>query len=543
MGRFRGRHIQVDKGRKEGVILTGKGDAFTSKWGLLLAALGAAIGTGNIWRFPKEVANNGGGSFMIPYVIFLFSWSIPILLVEFTIGKKSRKGTMGSFGAFLGEKKVWMGAWMAWVSTAIGFYYAVVMGWTIRYAVGAASGTISFVNPQGTWDGFLQSPMLVIALQVASILITAAIVYRGVEKGVERINNILIPVLFVMLLFNMIFALTLPGSLRGISYLFTPGKELFQAKTWVSALAQSAWSCSAGMGMAITYGSYTRRKHDTNLNTFLTGFGDTSVSLIAGIMIFSTVFALSGSMANATAAVEEGGSGLTFIHLPNLFGKMWGGGVIAFFFFLAMSFAALTSMISTYEAAIRNFVDAGWKRTKAIFVLSVGMILFGLPSALIILPVGGRSLPVFLDHQDHIWGMGLLLSGFFIYYLVYKYGVSRFRENLINSKYSDLKIGRWFDILFKYVIPIELTFLVVWYIIQSAMADPWDQWWMSGPVGLVLIAIEWGVAIMFLRWISSRVGHKVSATAIDMGRPLEIDADMLGDDDEVIVRRPEAGAS
>jgi NSS family neurotransmitter:Na+ symporter len=154
------------------------GGTFTSKWGLLMAALGAAIGTGNIWRFPKEVADNGGGSFMIPYILFLFTWSIPILLVEFNLGKKTRKGTMGSFASILGKNKAWMGAWMAWISTAIGFYYAVVMGWTIRYAWGSLSGTVSFSDSRGSWESFLESPGLVVLFQVFAIAITAIIVYR-----------------------------------------------------------------------------------------------------------------------------------------------------------------------------------------------------------------------------------------------------------------------------------------------------------------------------------------------------------------------------
>ena len=229
------------------------GGSFTSKWGLLLASLGAAIGTGNIWRFPKEVANNGGGSFMIPYILFLFTWSIPILLVEFNLGKKTRKGTMGSFAALLGGNKAWMGAWLAWISTAIGFYYAVVMGWTIRYAFGSMSGTVSLTDSRESWEAFLGSPFLVVFFQILAIAISAFIVYRGIEKGVEKVNMVLIPTLSVLLLLAMLRALTLPGSLRGVAYIFTPHRDtFFNGKTWISALAQSAWSCSAGMGMAIT---------------------------------------------------------------------------------------------------------------------------------------------------------------------------------------------------------------------------------------------------------------------------------------------------
>lgn len=501
------------------------GNTFTSKWGLLMAALGAAIGTGNIWRFPKEVADNGGGSFMIPYILFLFTWSIPILLVEFNLGKKTRKGTMGSFASILGKNKAWMGAWMAWISTAIGFYYAVVMGWTIRYAWGSLSGNVSFTNSQESWEGFLNSPGLVVLFQVLAIAVTAIIVYRGVEKGVEKVNKVLIPTLGILLLFAMFWSLTLPGATRGVAYIFTPHADtLFNGKTWIAALAQSAWSCSAGMGMAITYGAYTRRKDDTTLNTALTGLGDTTIALVAGIMIFATVFAMSPTLSEAEAAVEAGGSGLTFIFLPQLFGQMPGGRYVAIAFFAAMAFAALTSMIATYENAVKNFVDAGWTRKKAILVLTAGMLVLGLPSSLIILPVHGTPMPVFLDNQDFVWGLGLVVSGSFIYFLVWKYGITRFRENFINSRHSDMKIGKWFDIIFKYVIPIELVVMSVWFIFQT-ITDSSGEWWMGGLAGFGIMMAQWILALMGLIWLSNRVKDKVVDPDFDPDSTIDNDID------------------
>lgn len=501
------------------------GGTFTSKWGLLMAALGAAIGTGNIWRFPKEVADNGGGSFMIPYILFLFTWSIPILLVEFNLGKKTRKGTMGSFASVIGKNKAWMGAWMAWISTAIGFYYAVVMGWTMRYAWGSLSGRVSFTDSQASWEGFLESPGLVVLFQVLAIAVSAFIVYRGIEKGVERVNKILIPTLGALLIFAMFYSLTLPGATRGVAYIFTPQSDtLFNGKTWIAALAQSAWSCSAGMGMAITYGAYTRRKDDTTLNTVLTGLGDTTIALVAGLMIFATVFAMSPTLTEAEAAVEAGGSGLTFIFMPQLFGQMPGGRIIAIAFFSAMAFAALTSMIATYENAVKNFVDAGWSRKKAILLMTTGMFLLGLPSSLIILPVHGTPMPVFLDNQDFVWGLGLVVSGSFIYFLVWKYGITRFRKNFINSKHADMKIGRWFDIIFKFVIPIELVVMSVWFIFQT-ITDSSGEWWMGGLAGFGIMMAQWIAAIIGLIIISNKVKDRVVDEDFDPDATIDDDID------------------
>ena len=501
--------------------------SFTSRWGLLMTALGAAVGTGNIWRFPKEVASNGGGSFMIPYVLFLFGWSIPILLTEFSIGKKTRLGTMGSFAAFLGKKKAWMGGWLAWVTVAIGFYYAVVMGWTIRYAYGAVTGTILSGESQAVWDSFISSPWLVVFFQVLAIGISALVVLKGLEKGVEKVNLFLIPALFILLVFNTIWALTLPGALKGVAYLFTPHSEtFFSAKTWVSALAQSAWSCSAGMGMGITFGAYTKRKGDTSLNSFLTGLGNTTVSLVAGIMIFSTVFALSPNMMEAERALEQGGTGLTFIHLPRLFGQIGGlGTLVAFFFFLAMSFAALTSMISTYENAVKNFVDMGWSRRRSTVVLTIFIFLMGLPSALIVLPVMGVPLPVFLENQDFVWGMGLILSGAFIYYLIYKYGIEKFRVRFVNGTFSDQYVGKWYTRLFKYVIPVELALLVGWFSIQSLLAEPVGEWWMGGPIGLGILLFQWGIVLIALFLINRTVEKRLDISDIDMERSVDEDID------------------
>jgi NSS family neurotransmitter:Na+ symporter len=507
-----------------------KGGTFTNKWGLLMAALGAAIGTGNIWRFPKEVADNGGGSFMIPYILFLFTWSIPILLVEFNLGKKTRKGTMGSFASILGKNKAWMGAWMAWISTAIGFYYAVVMGWTIRYALGSTTGNVSLADSKESWEHFLNSPGLVVLFQVIAIAVSAFIVYRGIEKGVERVNKILIPTLFALLLFSMIWALTLPGALRGISYIFTPQADtLFNGKTWIKALAQSAWSCSAGMGMAITYGAYTRRKDDTSLNTVLTGLGDTTIALVAGIMIFATVFAMSGTMTGAEEALEAGGSGLTFIYLPQLFGEMIGGRYVAIAFFFAMAFAALTSMIATYENAVKNFVDAGWDRKKAIMVMTVGMLILGLPSAIIVMDVNGTSMPVFLDNQDFVWGLGLVLSGAFIYFLIWKYGITRFRKNFINSSYADIRIGKWFDILFKYVVPVELAVMSGWFVYETIIS-PTDEWWMGGIIGFLIMIGQWSLAIVGLVFISRRIQNRLVDDSFDPDS--SIDEDIVKENNE-----------
>ena len=174
---------------------------FSGRIGLIFAAIGAAIGTGNIWRFPRMVGANGGGSFLIPWLIFLFIWSVPLVIAEFAIGKRSRTSTVGSFRIFLGRRFAWMGLWTAWVNVAIGFYYAVVAGWCLRYFTYGLTGTLSTTDVaelQGVWNAFLQSPLQVVVFQTLIIVITLLAIWRG-AKAIEKTNVIMMTSLFVLL--------------------------------------------------------------------------------------------------------------------------------------------------------------------------------------------------------------------------------------------------------------------------------------------------------------------------------------------------------
>lgn len=479
-------------------------EVWKSRWGLILAAMGAAIGTGNIWRFPKEAAANGGGAFMIAWIIFLFSWSIPLLIAEFSLGKRTRLGTIGTFKLFAGKKYAFMGAWMVFVSTVIGFYYAVIMGWVIRYFMVASTGGLrSGVDTLALWNNFITSPAQVIFFQLIAVGVSAYVVYRGIRKGIEIVNKVLIPLLFGLLLVAAIWALCLPGALNGLRFLYIPRVEyLGRAETWVRALAQSAWSCSAGMGMAITYAIYMKKKEDTALNAFVTGLGNNAASLIAGIAVICTVFALSASTSEALGIMKAGDVGLTFIHLTRLFIQMPGGIFIAAIFFLAMAFAALTSMISGLEIATRNFMDHGWSRHKSLAFIACVTFLLGIPSAII---VSGYE-PVFLANQDFVWGLGLIISGLFVAFAVWKYGVSKFRKDLINTGFNDIRIGSWWDFVIVVLFPLQFGVLIFWYFYQSLHLA---QWWNPlEPTGFATIAVQW-LIVMFLlikfnKWLVSK---------------------------------------
>ncbi|MFQ5530520.1 MAG: sodium-dependent transporter, partial [Gemmatimonadota bacterium] len=326
---------------------------FSSRWGMMVVMLGMAVGTGNIWRFPRIVATNGGGSFLIAWAVFLLLWSVPLLLVEFAMGRAARRGPIGAFATLIGKGHAWMGAWVAFTATAIMFYYSVVMGWTLRYLWGSVSRGVPMTSPEaatGFWEGYVGSPTAVLTHAVA-IALGVFVVARGV-KGIERAARILIPGLFILVIVLAVRAITLPGAGAGLAFMFTPTwSDLASPDIWIQALTQNAWDTGAGWGLVLAYAVYLRKTEDTALNAFVLGFGNNSVSLLAGIMVLSTVFAIMPEA--ASTIVGAGNEGLTFIWVPQLFAQMPGGNAFMIFFFLALVFAAWSSLIAMIELATR----------------------------------------------------------------------------------------------------------------------------------------------------------------------------------------------
>ncbi len=267
---------------------------FSSRWTLIIATIGIAVGTGNIWRFSRIVAQNGGGSFLIPWVIFLLIWSVPLIIAEFAIGKSTRFGPVGAIAKTAGRKFGWMGAFIVFVSTAIMFYYSVVTGWCLRYFISAVSGDLfNTTNHLQYWEHFSTSYQPLI-YHFISMAFVAYVVYRGVTRGIEKVTKFMVPSLLIILIILFVRAVTLPGAWGGIKYFFTPHLDvILDYKVWLNALTQNAWDTGAGWGLIMTYAIYMKKKEDISLNAALIGFGNNTVSLLAGITIFSTVFALS----------------------------------------------------------------------------------------------------------------------------------------------------------------------------------------------------------------------------------------------------------
>lgn len=472
-----------------------KKEFFTSRWGMILSVIGIAVGTGNIWRFSRIVAQNGGGSFLIPWVIFLFLWSIPLIIAEFAIGKYTRYGNIGGIAKIAGEKFAWMGAFVGFVATAIMFYYSVVAGWCIKYLTHAVTGSLVTVEDHvGLWNSFTggYEPIF---FHFIAMVVGAFVIYRGVVGGIERTNRILIPSLLVILLILAVRAVTLPGAWEGIAYLFTPNLDtLLDYRVWLAALTQNAWDTGAGWGLILTYACYARQKEDIALNATITAFGNNSVSLLAGITIFSTVFALSPGEGIKELISGQGSTntGLAFIFLPQLFEKLPGGfavqGFFSSIFFLGLTFAALTSLISMIELAVKTFVDMGIERKRALVFVAVLGFLLGIPSAISM---------TFFENQDFVWGIALMISGGFISFAIIKHGADRFRREAVNGEGSDIQIGPWYNVVISWVIPLQVVVLITWWFYLSISSFDTEGWWNpfnTYSVGTCLM--QWGVIMV-----------------------------------------------
>jgi NSS family neurotransmitter:Na+ symporter len=464
---------------------------------MLFAMLGMAVGTGNIWRFPRVAASNGGGSFLVAWVIFLLLWSVPLILVEFAMGKTTRYGPVGAFARMGGKRFAWMGGWVAWVAIAIMFYYAVVAGWTIRYAVSALIGELPAAQPGGVWESFAFTPWAVL-FQAMAFGFGVLVVARGV-RGIEAATRILIPSLFVLVVILAIRAVTLPGAERGLNFLFTPTWEgLANPRVWLEALTQNAWDTGAGWGLILTYAIYLRRSEDTALNAFMLGFGNNSVSLLAGIMVLCTVFSIMPDA--ATQIVGAGNEGLTFIWVPQLFAQMPAGRFFMFLFFLALFFAAWTSLISMIELTTRVLADGGMGRARALVAVALIGFVAGVPSAL--------DRDVF-NNQDFVWGVGLMLSGLFFAITVLRVGPRRFRETYINTEHSDIRIGAWWDWVIRLVV-LEALVLIVWWFMNVRTEPLWGAFGIGNMVVQFVVALV--VLIALNNWMVRRTNPDVDRT-------------------------------
>lgn len=445
------------------------GATFSSRWALLFATLGMAIGTGNIWRFPRILSQNGGGTFLIPWLLFLFTWSIPLLMAEFALGRATRRGPIGAFTKAFGAHTAWRGGFVAVCSIAILCYYSVVTGWTFHYLRLALTGALGDFTADNATERFLtfaesSTPLVTHGLAIG---LACFVVARGVSGGIERASKILIPALFGVLLLSMLRGLTLPGASDGLAFLTqVEWERLAHPEIWLDALSQSAWSTGAGWGLMLCYATYAGADTRAGRESVSTGLGNNSASVLAALAILPAVFALAPLAGqDAAAIVQQSGpasTGLTFIWVPVLYQHVsWGGTALGVIFFAGLAFAALSSLIALVELAVRSLNDLGVeRRTGTLLVLLLGFLL-GVPSAL--------SLDVFTN-QDWVWGVGLIVSGGLLGYSVLRHGVARFQREFVEApeggEVAGFSCGLFRTALRWLVLP-QAVGLLVWWFLQA----------------------------------------------------------------------------
>ncbi len=453
---------------------------FSSRLGLLLSTLGIAVGTGNIWRFPRIAAQNGGedgaGALLIAWIVFLFAWSIPLIIAEYFLGKRFRSGVVGSFTGGMGRRFAWMGAFVAFVATAISFFYAVIVGWALYFFIYMLTHGLpaDLASSAQIWENFQHSPWPYI-LHFAAVAIGALAILKGI-RSIEMVNKILIPVLILIILIAVVRSLLLPGAFGGIAYLFRPQwSQLSDPSIWLQALTQNAWDTGAGWGLFLTYAAYMRAEHGTIKNAFITGIGNNTISLLMAIMIFGTVFSVlqTGMGYNDRQVLEvmqtsgPASTGLTFIWMPQLFARMSFGRPLAILFFMGLTFAGFSSLISMFEMSARVLVDRGMKRSPAVWTVVSIVYLLGIPSAM--------SLD-FLSNQDFVWGIGLMISGAFIAINVTRYGVRKLRLESETARF-DWKAGRWWDLIMIWMVPAGAVVLLSWWFTLSVTELAPGSWY------------------------------------------------------------------
>jgi len=471
-------------------------ELFSSRFGLIAAALGMAIGAGNIWRFPRIIGEYGG-SFIIPWMIFLFLWSIPLLLVEFSVGKKTGNGVLSAFKKTMGKKFTWMGFFVVFCTSAIMFYYSVVCGWSLKYFLLSASDNLLDLNHEQHWNEYSSSYYQPLFFHFISLILGSVFIYLGIVKGIERFSKTIIPLLYLLLIISAVNAINLSGSEVGLSFLFSFDLTMLaDYKIWLDGLSQSAWSTGAGWGLILTYAIYSKKNEPVSGNVFFTAFGNNVASILAGLVIIPTVFALSINTDAANEILGQGNQGLAFIAIPQLFSQMAAGGIYSTLFFLALFFAALSSLISMLELASRAFIDFGFNRKKAVIIVFFAAFFFGLPSAISM---------NFFDNQDWVWGLGLMVSGLFFTLLVLKVGVSDFVENWYNpQKFRKLAMIS-FKILFYFLLPLEFIAMLGWWFYQSVTWLPNSSWSIAESFSLGTTLFQWAALLLIAILLNKKV--------------------------------------
>ncbi len=435
---------------------------FSSKFAVIAAATGSTVGLGNVWRFPYELGSNGGFAFLLIYLVFVFFLGVPVMLSEFVIGRRSQANASGAFRV-LKPRSHWNLVGVLGVLTSfviLGFYY-VVAGWSLEYVGQAVGNCFAGKTPtelSQIFVDFSTSTVRPLFWTAIFALLTAFIVLAGVQKGIEKISKILMPILFLIILVLCVRSVTLPNAESGLKFLFYPDFSKLSSSVVLSALGQAFFSLSIGMSCLITYGSYTSKKNNLVHTAFEVSSLDTMISILASIAIIPAVFALGIDPAR--------GPELVFITLPNVFTQIPGGYIWAILFFLLLAVAALTSTISLLEVIIAYASEEfKLKRSVVIFVATSILLIISFLSSLSLgawsdLQLFGMSLFDFLDYTSS--KIMLPLGGMLIsIFLGWFYDREAVLDELSNGGKLKVPIFKVYIFLLRYIVPVAIALIFI----------------------------------------------------------------------------------
>ncbi|KAH8853662.1 putative sodium-dependent transporter [Schistosoma japonicum] len=485
--------------------ITAEKSMFQSVLGAIISCLGSAVGTGNIWRFPRILASHshstGALAFYIVWIIILFLWSIPIIIVEYSIGRFTRNSVTLAFCKFFGQKFFWLGGWMLSIVFFVSGYYPVILGWCIYYLyLSCTLSSLPTTEEAGSeiFSNFTQHSYWPVFTQVLAVALSGICLLGGI-KWIEKVNMVLVPLLLAIVIFTFAWSLTRQYAEVGITFLFTPSwSSLLDPSMWIAAAGQNAFDTNAGMAVLATYSTFMSRDSRIISYSFLIPIVNNLVSFFASITIFSTVFSTiiqTNPTATRSAIVRimktagPGSTGLTFTWIPVLFSKVGVvGRVLCVLFFLCLVFAGVSSLLSLTQVHVLAMKEFNVPHRLAVGIALLASLIVGLPSAIKL---------EFLTNQDNTWGYGLIVSGLLFCLIVIIYGPNRYRRVLINDYgIDDCHLSVIWVPIIAVLVPLQSITLLVWWIYESIKTDP--NWYILTWDTISTTLLEWLILLICL---------------------------------------------
>lgn len=433
-----------------------------SRFGYLMAVIGAMVGAGNIWRMPYVTGENGGGAFLIAYFLLLYLIAEPGLMGETSLGRYTRQGLIGTFRKVYGNNRmVGLGLVILIFNVVLMSYYSSVVGWSIYYAYHALIGTFTRTDfdTAALWQSFSQNTALDVAMHSVAMAMVTGILLFGIKGGIERLAKWMMPILTIALIAIAVRGLTLPGAIAGLEFSFSPNWEyLARGDTWLAALGQALFSTGLGWGIALTYGSYLGRNDDIPLGGgIFTAVGNTSFGLLAVFAVFPIVFAFGIS--------PSSGPELAFVALANAFGSMTGGYAWALLFFMGFFFANLTTALAITEVGVTTYKEErNLPRSRAVLTVCGLIWLLGIPSAM------NANILGYLDFVLGNWG--LPLATFIIMMTIgWKFDANRLRVLSLNRG-ADLYVPSAWEACVRYQIPVIMLGIMAYFLYSNLGQAP-----------------------------------------------------------------------